>query len=336
MNRNLVFETPARRRFAGLATLVAMILACSDTGPAGPHGGEPQVTPRMLINGVDDFEHDAAAAIMVYDPTHPDAPGWRSFCSAALVHERVIQTAGHCIQFLQQLLGAGIVKAAWVSFQQDPRAHFNADPAVEDPASGGWYEIESLHNNPDNVNFVELRQADPEEVRAIWGKFHDSGAIVLRKRVKRIEPVRMASQRGSVERLLHASGCANQNHRGHDRACKLLAVAFGLQEFPVVTKPPVQVRHAALLRYRGIDPLFISTFDDPPGSEFGANCLGDSGAPIVLLKPNGKDRIVVAISSSPADPFGFPCTSGGLHYRTDTPSHVRFINGVIEAVRNRR
>jgi hypothetical protein len=329
----------AQRGAAGVATVAALALvACAAADTTAPQRVPEEIAPHMLVNGVDDFEHRAAGAIMIYDPNFPEKPGWRAFCSAALIHERVIQTAGHCIQFLQQQIDDGIVQAPWVSFQQDPDAHFSADPADANPADAGWYEIESMHNNPDNVDFVELRRSPPDAVLAAWGKFHDSGAIVLKKAVEGIAPMKMVRGPGVVGNLLREARCgASDSDRPdpaseHRRSCNLLAVAYGLPEFPPVTIPPVQVRRSALLRYEGIDPLFISTFDGPPGSEFGANCFGDSGAPIVLLGPNGKDRIIVAISSSPADPFGPPCASGALQYRVDTRSHIDFIKGVIESV----
>jgi hypothetical protein len=333
MIRNAIHTARARGGAGGAAGLLAVMVGCTGPSTTGPHEGGAEVTPQMLFNGADDFAHDAVAAIMVYvDPNQLGVFEWRSFCTGVLVHERVIQTAGHCIQFMQQELNAGTMKAVWISFQYDPRAHFNGDPAAQDPAGGGWYEVESLHNNPDNIDFVKLRQSPQEEVYEVWGKFHDTGAIVLTKAVKGISPVEMASQRGSVERLLGSSQCENPIRERRNRFCRLLDVSYGLQEFPPTTDPAVQVRHSALLRYKGIDPLFFATFDDPPGSDFGANCLGDSGSPVWLLKPNGKDRIVVAISSSPADPFGPPCSTGGLQYRTDTESHQRFIRGVIESV----
>jgi hypothetical protein len=331
MNRTPIPGTPVT---VTTVALLAVTLACSDPVPTAPYSERAEVEPQMLINGVDDFGHDATAAIMVYDdPNQTGVSGWRSFCTGVLVHQRVIQTAGHCIQFMQQQLDAGTMKAVWISFQHDPRAHFNADPALHNPASGGWYEVESLRNNPDNIDFVQLRQSPPEEVLAVWGKFHDTGAIVLKKPVKGIKPVEMARRPGSVKRLLRASQCEHPNAKWRNRFCKLLDVSYGLQEFPPTADPPEQVRHSALLRYKGIDAKFIATFDDPPGGDFGANCLGDSGSPVWLLKPNGKDRIVIAISSSPADPFGPPCATGALQYRTDTRSHQRFIRGVIESVR---
>jgi hypothetical protein len=84
-----------------------------------------------------------------------------------------------------------------------------------------------------------------------------------------------------------------------------------------------------LLRYKGIDPLFIDTFGDPLGAATGAVCPGDSGGALVLLGRNGRDKTIVAINSSPSDPFGVPCTVGALQYRVDTESHRRFISGVV-------
>lgn len=320
----------AASRFCAVATLAFLLAGgCSDADPTGPRvtAENADIAPQSLVNGEDDFDHAAAGALMVYDPGFPDKPGWRSFCSGALIHKRVFQTAGHCIQFLRQRLDAGIVHAAWVSFQQDPDAHFTADPAVADPASAGWYEIESLHDNPDNADFaalMQLGQADPEALLAVWGKFHDSGAIVLKEDVKGIKPMKLPPRPGLGEEFLAKAGC-----EGANADCTIEVIAYGLQGFPPPTIPPVLDRRSAPLRYTGIDPLFVSTAQDPPGSDFGAVCPGDSGGPVVLLKKNGKDRMLVAISSSPAHPFAFPCTGGAIQYRTDTESHLRFIREVI-------
>jgi hypothetical protein len=279
-----------------------------------------------LINGVDDFEHTAVAAIMIYDPdpANPSVHGWRSICSGMLVHQRVIQTAGHCIQFTRAHLEAGIVKAVWVSFQQNPLAHFNADPALVDPATAGWYEIESMHNNPDNIDFLALMQEDRETVESVWGTFHDSGAIILKGKVEDITPMKMGSSPGAVDRLLDKAGCEALSPE-----CRLLLVAYGLRGWPPGPSALPQARQSVLLRYKGIDPLFIDTFGDPRGAATGAVCPGDSGGAFVLLGKNGKDRTIVAINSSPAEPFGVPCTVGALQYRVDTESHRRFIRGVI-------
>ena len=332
-------RTPDFRMRVGIAVaaMAVALIACADVNPAGPKGPEANIEPRMLINGEDDFGHLGTAAIMTYDPSRPVPERWRSFCSGALVHKRVVQTAGHCIQFLQADLEAGRTTAAWVSFQHHPHAHFNGDPTVDDPALAGWYEIASLRSNPDNPDWIALRQAPPEEVLEVWGRFHDSGAIVLNKAVRDIRPMTMAARPDRVAQLLEKERCgdADNMERGRrGRGCNLLIVSYGLREFPPTTVPALQARHSGLVRYKGIDRRFIATFDDPPGSEFGANCFGDSGAPLILLEPNGKDRTIVAISSSPAEPFGPPCATGALQYRVDTESHIRFINGVIRSVQD--
>ena len=331
------------------ATLVFMlatsISACSDGGPTelrDASDGADHV-PQFVINGKDDFDHSAVAAIMVYDPTFPLAPGWRSHCTASLIHKRVLQTAGHCVQQLEAGLAAGVLKAAWISFQHHPQAHFNENPAVADPATAGWYEIESIHNNPDNPDFLALfaqifallgqdpADRDPaavEAVLAIWGKFHDSGAIVLKKKVRGIRPMKRPIRRGEVERRLAKAGCAAQMP-----GCGLHVVGYGLTELP--PPPQTQRRRSALLRWKGIERLWVVTDHEPSDSEFGTVCSGDSGAPIVLVKDNGRDRMVTAISSSPEDPFGVLCTGGALHYRADTESHLAFIKGVIRSLHGR-
>jgi hypothetical protein len=303
---------------SGLAAGIAALLlaGCSDIptqtdGPRAPDG------PQLLINGSDDFDRTAVAALMVYQPNHPTSPGWRSFCSGTLIHLRVIMTAGHCVQGIERQLNAGVFHAAWISFQHDPLAHFNADPSVAAPASGGWHAIESLHDNPDNPdfsNFPALLEVHPD--------FHDSGAIILKERVKGIQPMKIPSRPGEVERLLARAGCV----LGAD--CGLIGVGYGLMEFP----PPfmaLQVRRSAPLLYKGIDSVWVRNLQAPPGSEYGALCLGDSGGPVVLLKDNGRDRIITAMLSPPEDPFAFPCTNAHLSYRVDTETHLDFIKEVI-------
>ncbi|HXW07833.1 MAG TPA: hypothetical protein VD833_21565 [Vicinamibacterales bacterium] len=301
-----------RRRRGAAAALVLLLVAGTQTD--------------ALINGVDDFEHTAVAAIMIYapDPANPSQLGWRATCSGVLIHKRVVQTAGHCIQFTRAGVEAGLVRAVWVSFQQDPLSHFNSDPAVVDPAGGGWREIESMHNNPDNIDFLWLIQTDPQTRHSVWGTFHDSGAIILKDEVKGIRPMKMASTPGEVDRLLDKAGCEVM---GPD--CALLLVSYGLRGWPPGPDVLPQWRQSVLLRFKGIDPLFIEVFGDPPGAATGAVCPGDSGGAFVLLGKNGRDKTIVAINSSPADPFGIPCADGALQYRVDTESHVRFIKGVI-------
>lgn len=312
-----------KSRLGVAAVLALLLVACSDRDPTGPHGGLEGLEPQPIINGVDDFDRSAVAAIMVYQPTHPTSPGWRSTCSATLIHKRVLTTAGHCTQEIEARLQSGLYEAVWISFQQDPQAHFNTDPGVADPASGGWHAIESLHNNPDNPDF-----SDVEVLLAIYGEFHDSGAIVLRDDVKGIRPMKMPSRPGAVNKLLTKAGCIEAG------PCELYAVGFGLMEFPI-TATPVQVRQSAPLLYKSIDPLFVTTFEDPPGSMFGAVCFGDSGGPVVLVKDNGRDRTIIAVISSPEDPFAFPCTDAAINYRVDTESHIDFIKGILQPLGGR-
>jgi hypothetical protein len=304
-----------------LAALGALLLVgCADV-PTGNAGARDPGEPRLLINGSDDFDRTAVAAIMVYDPNHPNSPGWRSFCTATLIHKRVLTTAGHCIQFIEAQVAAGRMEAVWISFQQDPLANFNRPPAEADPASGGWYEIESLHDNPANPDF-----SDWEHYLEIHPDFHDSGAIILKDRVKGIQPMKLPSRTGEVEALLGRADCV----QGAD--CGLVGVGYGLKEFPPPPSP-LQARQSAPLLYERVDSLWVWTFQAAPGSLFGATCFGDSGGPIVLQKANGRDWVIVAMIAETEDPVLFTTCAdpnlAALHYRVDTKVHLDFINDVI-------
>jgi hypothetical protein len=304
------------------AALGALLLvACSEVAPTGP----PNLGPELLINGSDDFDRAAVGAIMVYNPNHPGKPGWRSFCTASLIHQRVLTTAGHCIQGIQRQVAAGIMQAVWISFQQDPLAHFNTPPSEGDPASGGWYAIESLHDNPVNPDF-SVFDTDFDAYLAMHPDFHDSGAIILKERVKGVQPLKLPSRPGEVEALLGRAGCVD----GSD--CGLVGVGYGLREFPPPFMP-FQARQSAPLRYKGLDALWVRTYQlVSPGSALGAVCFGDSGGPVVLQKNNGNDRTIVGIISEVEDPLLFETCAGSvaaLHYRTDTREHLDFSKAVI-------
>jgi hypothetical protein len=304
-----------------MAALGALLLVgCADV-PTGTGGARDPGEPQLLINGSDDFDRTAVAAIMVYDPNHPGKPGWRSFCTATLIHKRVLTTAGHCIQFIEAQVAAGRIEAVWISFQQDPLAHFNTPPTEADPASGGWFEIESLHDNPANPDF-----SDFEPYLEIHPDFHDSGAIILKEWVKGIQPMRLPSRPGEVEALLDRADCV----QGAD--CGLVGVGYGLREFPPPFMP-LQARQSAPLLYDRVDSLWVWTFQAAPGSSFGATCFGDSGGPIVLQKANGRDRVIVAMIAETEDPVRFTTCAdpslAALHYRVDTKVHLDFIHDVI-------
>ncbi|HSJ13318.1 MAG TPA: hypothetical protein VK939_02820 [Longimicrobiales bacterium] len=312
---------PARN---GIVPLVAalLVLGCAD-GPAGPEGGPRALLPQPLINGVDDFDRSAVGAIMIYQPSHPSSPGWRSTCTATLIHKRVLVTAGHCIQGIQAGLQSGVYHAAWISFQQDPQEHFNADPAVADPSSAGWYAIESLHDNPANPDFGDIGH-----YLEIHPDFHDSGAITLAEQVKGIKPMKLPTRPGEVEALLGRADCID----GVD--CGLVALGYGLREFPPQS-PVLQARQSAPLRYMDVDARWVWTYQlVTPDSEYGAICFGDSGGPVVLQKENGRDRTIVAIAAEVEDPLRFvTCASdlAALNYRMDTEEHLDFMKQVIRA-----
>jgi hypothetical protein len=111
-----------------------------------------------------------------------------------------------------------------------------------------------------------------------------------------------------------------------------VGVGYGLREFPPPFMP-FQARQSAPMRYEGVDPLWVRTFQAAAGSSFGGMCFGDSGGPVILQKRNGSDRTIVAMISDVDDPATFSsCTDPNtlaLNYRVDTATHLDFINAVI-------
>jgi hypothetical protein len=312
---------PMRNRIVA-ATAALVLAGCTDT-PTGSEGArEHPGDPQLLINGSDDFERTAVGAIMVYQPNHPGKPGWRSFCTGTLIHKRVLMTAGHCVQGLERQLNSGVFHAAWISFQQDPLAHFNTPPAQADPASGGWYEIESLHDNPTNPDF-----SDWENYLAIHPNFHDSGAIILKEQVKGIQPMRLPSRPGEVEALLGRADCVHgrrlRSGRGRVRPAGIPASVHALPGAPVraAASTSASIRCGCGPPRQRRAPCSAQT------------CFGDSGGPIILQKRNGSDRTIVAMASEVEDPLRFTTCAdpslAALSYRVDTKVHLDFINDVI-------
>jgi hypothetical protein len=269
---------------------------------------------HTLVNGSADFDHEAVGTILVHEPGHPRGD-WGIFCSAFLIHERVLLTAGHCVQQIRAQLAEGILLDARISLQQDP---FDAATYVEgDPDASGWYAIDDLVDNPDSPDWLDI-----PNIVANWGTWHDQGAVVLSESVTDIGPLRVPWTHGLVERLTRLQ-CELVPHG----FCEPLLVAYGLPELPPTVAP--NERQAVVTTYLSIDPLFIHTAGDP-----GDACLGDSGGAVIMRWFGGSD-MAVALISSPADPFAPFCTGSTLQYRLDTPSSLRFIREVIRNVEQR-
>ena len=265
---------------------------------------------HTLVNGSADFDHEAVGTILVHQPGHPRGD-WGSFCSAFLIHERVLLTAGHCVQQIEAQLADGIFLDARISLQQDP---FDPATYVEgDPAASGWRAIDDFVDNPDNPDWLDI-----PDILANWGTWHDQGAVVLSEPVTGLEPLMVPWTHGFVERLTRLQ-CELLPHG----FCEPLLVAYGLHELPPTIAP--NERQSVVTAYQSIDPLFIHTAGEP-----GDACLGDSGGAVIMQWFNGRE-MAVALISSPADPFVL-CTGSSLQYRLDTPSSLRFMREVIRDV----
>ena len=276
-----------------------------------------------LVDGELDFRHRAVGTLLVLEPGHPRGD-WGAFCSAFLIHNRVLLTAGHCVQQTQALLAAGVFLDARISLQQNP---FDPRTYVEgDPDASGWYAINELVDNPDNPDWLNI-----DEISANWGNWHDLGAIILRKRVKGVRPLRVPRFPGHVEFLFKLQ-C--QWQPDVDGFCEPLLVAYGLQDWPPSFTP--NFRQSVNTNFVSVDPLFVHTQRDP-----GGNCFGDSGGALLMNSQFKRLELAVAILSSPADnpftpPLVPPCTGENIQYRLDTKSALRFIRSVLNRVRFER
>ena len=223
-------------------------------------------------------------------------------CSGVLIHERVVLTAGHCIDFvgsLEQIFGPGNILVE-VLFG------FNLSyPDFAVPGDG--LEVEDYYAHP---NYYWGPQSNP----------HDIGVLILAEEdAQDIDPAMLP-----LEGLLDELKADKVLSRGSDKE-KFTVVGYGgTLEWPPPVIDHYYKRQYAESEYRALLKAWLKLSQNQATGD-GGSCFGDSGGPVFWSDGNGDD-ILVGITS-----WGDPnCISPSFNYRIDTPEALEFINSVLD------
>jgi secreted trypsin-like serine protease len=223
-------------------------------------------------------------------------------CSGVLIHERVVLTAGHCIEYvgsLEQIFGPGNI---------DVEVLFGFNNSYPDVGPGDGLPVEDYYAHPD---YYWGPQSNP----------HDIGVLILADPVTDRTPAELPT-----EGLLDELKAAKVLSKGSNKA-KFTVVGYGGSlEWP----PPVidyyYKRQYAESEYRALLPAWLRLSQNQATGD-GGSCFGDSGGPVFWSDDNGDD-ILVGITS-----WGDPnCISPSFNYRIDIPESLNFIYSVLNLV----
>ena len=263
-----------------LAIALALVLVLATLGAAG-----------AITNGQPDGSNHPYVGLVVFDTE--DGPAWR--CSASLLTDTVLLTAGHCTE--------GAV-AARVWFDEVVQGN------PEYPNSGKT----SYDGTPYTYSDFCIGCGDGLPGFAAG----DVGIVVLDERV----PAKVVSQYADLPSEGVVDTLASKT--------PIDLVGYGVQEQITGGGPPVW----AGLRVRLFAPTELVsgefTHSDQfmkialnPGGDSGGTCFGDSGGPDLLQGTN----TVLAVNSYVTNSN---CTGVGYSYRVDTPEVLAWINEFLE------
>lgn len=279
------------KKLSMLATLV-LILAAG-------------VLPAVAITGgtLDGDAHPNVGAI-VRDYGASNPPRYRVLCSGSLIAEpsatepQVFLTAGHCTDYLQYQLDAGIIEAAYVSFDTNVYA---ASATLLPLAADG------VVSHPDYY----------------WGPIsnpYDLGALILADPVSGIDPVTLAG-----EGFLDALNAGGELKHGKERAT-FTVVGYGA----TLDWPPREPggidgqRRYATSEFLNLRNAWLHmSQNQAPGRGDSGTCGGDSGGPTFWVTDQAEEILVAVTSWGDA-----PCAATGTAYRTDLASSLEFIDSL--------
>jgi hypothetical protein len=258
-----------------------------------------------ITNGEIDEDNryaNVGALVMLRDPASGPPI---VFCSGTLVHERILLTAAHCIDFVDARLAEGH------TLEDDFRVSFGVNAREPDT----WRKIAAVFVHPD-YNHYEGQDGKANPV--------DLAVVILEDPVEDIAPAVLPTA-GLLDDL-HLTGLLESDLEG---GSPLTAVGYGRTlEFP----PPELIRIDGYRRfveteYLGLTPTYLMVLKNP-ATDNGGSANGDSGGPIFWTDPLTEQDILVGVHLwSDAERVALT-----VDYRTDIPETLEFIETFIEMV----
>ena len=228
-------------------------------------------------------------------------------CSGTLISARVFLTAGHCTEFL---------------IKEDLPTYVSFDPTYKPGESKVIRASPYTHPGfciptPEDKGKCRLPPERPEKVGTLPRVIrYDVGVAVLK------EPVSMATYG-----TLPDAGLVDTLKEGQ----RLTAVGYGVREFDLVSKPPLQPqplppdnRYRATVRLLNTNPAVGDMFVKTTGVSLikgkgEAPCFGDSGGPLFL--PD--QQTIVGVTSLISTPR--VCRGPAYYQRVDLPGVSKWV-----------
>jgi hypothetical protein len=240
-----------------------------------------------------DNNYSNVGALVMFPPGYEPFPG----ASGILIHPRVLLTAGHVTDFIEQ--HPDVLPFCRVSFGTDA-----LDPST-------WLEIETVITHP---NYRPGGNC---------GHKNDVGIIILKTPVFDV-PTEKLPDACFLDDLWAEGLLREPGHGGVP--FKVVGYGSTLDWPPPVTGPRDGWRRFADSEYLALLPEWLHLLQNPATGNGGTG-FGDSGGPVFWYAPDGT-RVLVAVTS-----WGDPkLVAMNFYWRTDIPETLDFTNDVIAMV----
>lgn len=240
----------------------------------------------IVYGDLDGNAHPNVGLISRPDPDNPSEQ--RSVCTGTLISERVFLTAGHCTDFLQQLINAGSLTLDGIKVSFDP----------DDAIHNGLLAVSDIKTHPAFDGFKPT------------SNLYDVGVLILEKSPKKVTPAILAPQ-----------GFLDSLSRKQLNEAKFTVVGYGttLDFPPPQFNSPDGKRRVAESQFQSLQETVIKLKQNKATGD-GGTCSGDSGGPAFWRTREGQE-ILVGITS-----FGDSvCVNLGAYYRADISDTLNFL-----------